>query len=345
MAKFWRKGPRGPDPRPAIAGFWAWWGEHRGEVLDAVDEQRGDDLSRLLHAAVIAVDPGLQWEISGSHEKRFTLVVSSGGRPELRAIAERWMLAAPDDSEVAFSSTRRRDPEMFDSTTLTVDDYEIHFAEFVAGTRVEQRSGKLDVIVHHPLYPLLEEPHRIQLAFLALDAALGEDDTQRWLGTVQVSADAPTDAIPVASLGSVVDQLRPRPDQWAALRGTGPHGPIVALVRRPFGRVDRPLADTHVSVVLDYPAGADGMPSDPSVAGEAEEIEERMLLALGGDGPHAVHLGRVTGGGEVVVHFYVDGLEVDPAVLRPAIASWRRGKTSLVITADPAWREVAQLLA
>lgn len=344
MALFRRKSQQATDPRPVITEFWSWWQEHRAEVLQAFAEQRGDDLARTLRPAVSAVDPRLEWEISGSPAKQFTLVVSSGGQPELRGVAERWMLAAPNDPEVDFSSTRRRDPAVFDSTTVTVDDYDIRFEEFVAGTRVDPATGKLDVVVHHPLYPLLEENHRIQLAFLGLDAALGEDDTQRWLGEVAVSADAPVDSIPLSSLGDVVDQLRPAPDQWAALQGDGARGPVFALVRRPFGRVDRPLADTHVRLVLSYPANGNGMPADPEVAADTEQLEERALAALGGDGPHTVHIGHLTGGGEVVVHFYVDGLVVDTSQLRNVAANWSRGRASIEVAHDPGWRAVAPLL-
>lgn len=344
MAFFRRRSPQISDPRPAIAEFWAFWAAHRDDVISAVADVRADELRALLRPAVAAIDERLEWEVARGTTKRFTLVVSSADGPTLRALAERWLLASPDDPDVEFAATRRRDLEAFESTVLKIDDYDIHLGELVAGTHVDHTTGKLDVVVHHPLYPLLEETHRIQVGFLGLDAALGEDDVERWLGTVEVSADAPVDAIPVATLGAVVDQLRPSADQWAALQGQGPTGPVFALVRRPFGRVDRPLADLHVRIVLEYPANANGMPSDPDVAVEAEQFEERALDAIGGDGPHAVHIGHVTGGGEVVIHFYVDELEVDPAALEPVVRGWKRGRSEMSVTPDPDWSGVSPFL-
>jgi hypothetical protein len=345
MALFRRSSPRPADPRPAIAGFWHWWTSHRADVLAAVEGGHPEGLVDILEPAVAAVHPRLDWEIAASELKRFTLVVTSGGNPDVRGIAERWALSAPDDPDVEFAATRRRDPSVLQSGVLTVDDYEVALGELVAGTRVDPLKGKVDVVVHHPLFPLLDENHRAQVVFHGLDAALGEDDAARWLGTVEVSADQPIDAIPLASLGAVVDQLRPAGDQWAALQGAGPRGPILALMRRPFARVDRPLADTHVSIVLPYSPQANGMPDDESVPTEVERLEERVLGTLGGDGPHVVHLGHVTGGGQVVIHYYVDGFEVDPGPIARVVQGWTRGKGAVRVTHDPGWEAVAGLLA
>ncbi|TDE08236.1 hypothetical protein [Jiangella asiatica] len=357
MAFFRRKSRVPDDPRPAIAQFWAWWAEHRGDVLAATevrfsaddadvaaDDRRSDDLIALLRPAIAAIDPSLNWELARSTTKRFTLVVSSGGKAELRALAERWALAAPDDPDVEFAPVRRADPSLFESAVMKVDDYDVELRELVAGTRVDVQHGVLDVVIHHPLFPLLDREHRLSVAFLGLDAALGEDDAERWIGEVEVSADAPIDAIPVAVLGTVVDQLRPAGGQWAVLRGTSRSGPIVALVRRPLDRVERPLADTHVAVVLDYEAMPDGQPREPAIVDEAEKLGEQVLAELGGDGPRVIHVGRVTGGGQIVVHYYVDGLEVDASRVGPVLEGWTHGTAAVQARPDPGWKAVAPLL-
>lgn len=344
MAIFRRKTRVTDDPRPAIARFWAWWSEHRDDVLAAFEEKRSDDLIELLRPPVAAIDPSLNWEVSPSAAKRFMLVVSSGGKAELRGLAERWMLAAPDDPEVEFAPVRRADPALFDSVVMKVDDYDIELRELVAGTRVDPQRSRLDVVIHHPLFPLLDKEHRLSVAFHGLDAALGEDEAERWIGEVEVAADPPLDAIPVSMLGTVVDQLRPSDDVWALLRGSGRKGPIVALVRRPLDRVERPLADTHVALVLDYPPGSDGMPPDDSLLDDAERLVQQVIAELGGEGPQVVHVGRVTGEGKVVVHLYVDGLEVDPAPVGAVLQQWTHGTAAVQSRPDPGWKAVAPLL-
>lgn len=344
MAIFRRK-TRGPDdPRPAIARFWAWWSERRDDVLAAYDEKRSDDLIALLRPPIAAIDPSLNWEVSPSSAKRFTLVVSSGGKAELRGLTERWALAAPDDPDVEFAPVRRADPALFDSVVMKVDDYDVELRELVAGTRVDVQHGVLDVVIHHPLFPLLDKEHRLSVAFHGLDAALGEDEAERWIGEVEVSADAPIDAIPVSMLGTVVGQLRPSGETWATLQGAGRKGPVVALVRRPLDRVERPLADTHVAVVLDYPPGPDGQPQGTGVLDDADRVVQRVLAELGGEGPRVIHVGRVTGGGQIVAHFYVDGLEVDPAGVGRVLPLWTHGTAALQTHPDPGWKAVAPLL-
>lgn len=335
---------RRADPRPAIAGFWTWWGENRAAVIAAADSADRERLTELLRPAVAAVDPDLVWELADGFDARYALVVSGGGNPGLRAVAERWFRAAPEpDSDVEYAPVRRPDPRLFERS-LTVDDYELPMNELLAGTSVDRQRGRLDVTVHHPLFPLLDDESRRRVAFHALEAALGEDDVERWLGAVDVSADAPIDAIAVSTLRAVVDQLRPPGAQWAVLKGRGPRGTVLATVRRPFGPADRPLCDTHVTLTLRYPPGPDGLPADESVTAAIQQLEEEVVTALGGDGPHAVLLGHEIAGGRVVVRLYVDGLEVDAGRAKPVLTSWKHGTARIAVRRDPAWRAVGHLL-
>jgi hypothetical protein len=333
------------DPRPAIAQFWSWWAGYRGDVVKAVEENRTDDVLRMLQEPVTAIDARLNWEVTGGRSKRFALVVSSAGEPELRAVAERWLLAAPDDPEVEFLSTRRRDPEFLESGVQKVDDYDFAMSELVAGVRADMSAGKVHVVVHHPLFTLIDQDHRLHVAFLGLDAALGEEGVQRWIGSIEVSVDVPLDAIHLAALNDVVEQLRsPGGGEWAAMEGRGPRGPVFAIVRRAASRHTHPLVDTHVAVVLGYDTAGNGMPADPSISNEVEELEAVVMAAFGGDGPHAVHVGHITGGGQVVAHFYVDSLEVDPEKVRPLLGNWRRGRATLATSHDPGWEHVAAFM-
>ncbi|NED95800.1 hypothetical protein G1H11_10795 [Phytoactinopolyspora alkaliphila] len=345
MGLFRRRVNRVADPRPAITQFWSWWAGHRGDVVKAVDEHRIDDALRMLQEPVTTIDARLNWEITGGRDKKFGLVVSGAGELDLRSVAERWVLAAPDDPEVEFISSRRRDPEFLASGVQKVDDYDFAMSELVAGVRADASAGKVHVVVHHPLFTLIDHDHRLHVAFLGLDAALGEEGVQRWIGSIEVSVDLPIDAIQLGSLYDVVEQLRaPGGGEWAAMEGRGPRGPVFAIVRRAASRYTHPLVDTHVAVVLGYDAEGNGMPADTSISAEVEELESTIMAAFGGDGPHAVHVGHITGGGHVVAHFYVDGLEVQPEVARPLLDTWSRGKATLATAHDPGWEHVAAFM-
>lgn len=344
MSAFRRKEQQSTDPRSAIGRFWEWWDGQRDAVVQAADSRDSERVTALLRPAVAELDPSLTWEVRPGQDARYALVVSGGGRPELRSLAERWYLAAPEaDGDIEYAPARRRDPRVFGST-LTIDDYDVPLDELVTGTRLDQQRLRLDVVIHHPLFPLLDQESRLRVAYLGLDAALGEDDVERWLGTVEISADPPVDAVPVSSLPAVVDQLRPPGDQWVVLKGSGPRGTINATVRRPFTRADRPLCDTHVVVALSYPTGTDGLPAEESVTTTLQDLEQRIMSALGGDGPHAVLVGHELAGGRARVHTYVDGLAVNPKAAKPALAGWEYGSAKLQSSADPAWRGVSHLL-
>lgn len=345
MGLFRRKAGPEHDPRPEIEEFWAWWHEHRAEVIEAAGANDSDRMAALVRPAVAAIDPGLNWELSPGREARYVLVVSGGGKPELRAVAERWFLAAPEaDDDVEYAPTRLRDPRVLEAT-LVVDDFEVALPELVAGTRLDQRRLRLDVTIHHPLFPLLQQEARLRVAFLALDAALGEDDVERWIGTVEVSADAPIDAISLPALPDVIDQLRPGGDHWAVFKGTSVRGPVVATVRRPFARADRPLCDTHVAIALTYPRDAEGLPVNERVTAAIQQLEQQCVTVLGGDGPHVALVAHELAAGRAVVHVYVDGLYADPTQLKPVLATWEHGAARVQATPDPAWRRVGHLMA
>lgn len=339
-----RKARRPADPRPAIEGFWTWWAEHRHEVLAAFAEHRTEDLRVLIGPVVATVNPSLDWQLLAGVDKKATLVVSGHGKPELRAVSERWAVSAPDDPEVRFAPARVRDPAAFETGVVHVDGFDIELRELIAGTRVDMERGAVDVVVHHPLFPLLAGHDRLKIALQGIDAALGEDDTERWLGSVEVSPDAPIDAIALSALGGVVDQLQGGPSQWVTLQGHNRRGPILAVVRRPLDRVERPMADTHLVVILSYAAGPDGQPHDPQVAADAVALEREVIAALGGEGPHLVQVGRVIGGRQSVAHFYIDGFEIDPSSIGSVVSAWGHGKASITVTLDPSWEMVAPLL-
>lgn len=344
MSVFRRRDQQSTDTTAAIGRFWKWWDGQRKAVVEAADARDSERVTALLKPAVAELDPSLTWEVRPGQDARYALVVSGGGRPELRSLAERWYLAAPEpDDDIEYAPARRRDPRVFTST-LTIDDYDIPLDELVAGTRLDQQRLRLDVVVHHPLFPLLDEASRLRVAYLGLDAALGEDDVERWLGNVEISADPPVDSVPVSSLPTVVDQLRPPGDQWVVLKGSGPRGTVIATVRRPFTRADRPLCDTHVVVTLSYPTGDDGLPAEEGITTTLQDLEQHIVSALGGDGPHAVLVGHELAGGWARIHAYVDGLAVKPKTAKPVLRNWQYGSAKLQSEVDPAWRGVGHLL-
>jgi hypothetical protein len=337
-----RRNATARDPRRRVAEFWSWWAAHRDEVLAAA----GDDaaVARLLQPRVAAIHPDLHADLRAGSPA--VLTVRAGVGSDLRSVAERWLAAAPPpDERVRFAAAREPDLAGL-SRTVEVGGYEVLLSETVVAAHAHRRTGSLDVAVHHPLFTLLGDRSRTWLAGLAVDLALGEDDVERLLGSVTVAVDEPRDAFPISGLRDVAAGLREAvgDDTFVLLEGTDRRGRVVrAMVRRPLSRVDRPLCDTHVTVVLPYTAGRDGQPASPGLVDDVDGLERAAIAALGGEGPHVVLVGHESQQGRFVVHLYVDGLARDPArALRPLIAPWP--KSEVHVAADPGWRGAGPLL-
>lgn len=331
------------DRRPAIEQFWTWWAEHRDDVVAAAEAEDTDRVRELLNPAVHALDTSLDWEFRVNNEGGpHTLVVTGGANLGLRGLSERWALAGPGDDRVEFTPSRPPNPKLLD-TTSAIEGYDVQFAETVVGAQVDQEHGRLNITVHHPLFPLLGDGTRLEVAFRALYAALGEDGVERWLGEVKVAADPPMDAFAVSALPSLTEQFGGGP-HWIELSGKSRLGAVKASVRRPLSRVDRPLCDTHVAVVVPYPAGRDGLPSADHVATAVRDIRDEVLRAAGGDGPHAVAIGYEMMAKRAYIHLYVDGLTFDRRPVDEVLAGWPFGKGKISVRDDPAWRRVARLL-
>jgi hypothetical protein len=78
-----------------IAEFWQWWATARDDVASAITAGTIGDFSDGLARRVHAIHPGLQWELTPGITTAHALVVTAGGQAPIRAVAARWLAAAP----------------------------------------------------------------------------------------------------------------------------------------------------------------------------------------------------------------------------------------------------------
>ena len=266
------------------------------------------------------------------------------GIPAVRALARRWLLAAPDaDDTWSYADLRQPllDPG---SGSLTLAGTTIDFARAVVGARAV--GNHLDVTVHHPGFADLSEGDRLQAAYLVLDAVAGEEAVECWLGEIGASSIAPLDAFPVQHLGGFVRSFaRERQDdaglpQWVLLRGTGPAGPVMALALSTLSCVIAPLFDTHVTIDLPYAGHTDeGLP-DPVALESLRAIEDRLIEAVADSGRLVA---AETSAGVRRLHFYTETDGTGAGLLAAQADSWAEGTADVTVTADPGWGEVAHL--
>ncbi|MFN8077591.1 MAG: hypothetical protein U0Q15_19515 [Kineosporiaceae bacterium] len=344
------------DPKAAlllIDGFWDWWRGVREDVADDVAHGRRDRWTKPIGSAVAKLHPELEWDLVRGDLAEHCLVVSSGGDPALRTLAERWHRSGPP-TDLLWEHRPARpaaSPALW-GTTLGVDGAEVDLARVVMAAHADDERRRLDVSVHHPTMTKLSEEARYRLAFLCSQWALGEDEADRWLGRVEPALSVPFDPLPPASMGPFVAQLQlrwgadPAREVWARVTGRTTDGaPLAGAVRYGIHRVDFPLFDEHIELRLPYPAGPEGLPVDEQLAQASASWCERLA---GRVGSAAVMLARLDGEGRSTVHLYGDRLYSVVGQIEALLPSWQQvvpgAKPTLRAVPDPAWAQIEGLL-
>lgn len=316
--------------------FWTWWFAHRGDIAAGIDGGGiPDDIVDGLREQVDAIHPSLAWELSPGTNAEHALVVTSGGNPELRAIAERWRRSAPPPDETwEYHATRQ--PSYGDlATNLKLDGREVDLKDLVATVEIEEDLAEVDVTIHHPAFAELGEAVAQRVAFLALDWLLGEEGVERWIGTIDVAEERPPNAAAFRSIVDAVHDLeREEQIEWVVLSAEDDDGlPIRVTAARPLKPVEHPLLDTHVSITLRVEGRGDGMPDEDELS-TLLALEDDLEGELGDDALLAAH---VTHAGERTFELYVDGMSEAPERLR----RWAHDHgAGFDIEHDPAWDAV-----
>jgi hypothetical protein len=345
-------GRRGADDSETrrINGFWSWWAQKGalacGAALDADDQEA---LVTLLARRVDAIEAGLSWEVGPGPLGGRLLVVSAGGNPDHRALARRWLLAAPEPDGVSpweFSDQRPPVDDPVEAVLTTPSGDAIRLADVLVAAR--QNGAHFDLTLFHPAFPDLAEDARLQVAFHALDTTLGESSTELWIGEVETTTARPRDGFGLDGLRVAVRNLRKEyvdPDgnpAWVLLHGESPQGPVIASAVVPLHPVTAPNLTHRVGVMVPYVGFAErGLPS-PDALRELGQLEDRLASTLGPDGRVVAH---ETTNGVRLLHAYVDPTTSAPKRLEETVGGWTHGDVVTRVDTDPAWDAVRPLRA
>ena len=304
---------RGQDA-PARGDFWEWWSGARDRVAAAIAS--GDFDERLLGEigrAVEGIHPGMAWELAPGRVAEHAFCVSPEGNATVRQAALRWLESAPPvDATWEYHASRQASPTL---RAMQVGPFQVDFGEIRAISSWDATRRRVDVRLWHPKFPELPNEARLQVAFLFLDNLLGEDDVERWIGSIDL-LEAPTGGRTPEELRDEVARRREEAagdENWILGELTGPDGRgSIVTANASLKRIDHPFADHHVTigVTLDGPV----MPTD-DVAAVLNAEEDDLLERLG---DAAVYVGRTTTPGLRVLHFVAK----DPDLMRPGIDGW-----------------------
>ncbi len=345
MALF-RRRSKVDDAENGIPSFWKWWTtEGRALAEQSIGGHLApEDFARTMRARVRALGQ-LGWELAAGEISSHVLVITAEGDAAARATARRVVLAAPDaDATWSYVDTRPPAPDPESVVVSGGDLQDIDFARVLVSARMD--SGHFDVLVHHPAFADLPEDARAMVTFMAVDAALGEVDTQLWLGEVQPVEFPPLDGFGLLALRSVVQDLKAkrldadgRPG-WVMLRGETKQGPLLAMARSPLHPLTAPNLDTYVAVTLPYSHRTDeGLPDEGSLE-RLRAFEALLENELGTAGQVVAHLSNA---GVRTLHVYVDSAAGVLPRLKTIARSWKQGSATVHDMSDPGWTAVSHL--
>lgn len=321
---------------PPIAEFWHWWkSEGRAAVTAAIDAQDFGSLPGLITQKVHSIHPELVWELGSGRSSQHCLTVSAGGVSVARPSAERWRRSAPDaDAVWEYVAARQRSADA-GSARLEFEGVPLSLAEAILGVEVDEERASVNVAMFHPAFGQLAPEQRMHVVFLALDWALGEDDVERWLGSIELADARPPSGVGLAELPGIVDALAARTSEtWVMMEAPAKRGQRrIVQAQRPLRWIDQPLFDLHSEVVLDYKTSRpDGLP-DEDALDRLREQEDSLVEAAGS---RAKLLVLDTSGGRRTLHLYSDSEDQNAADI---ITRWAAATPGARVThsLDPSW--------
>lgn len=329
-----------PGGLSAVPSFWRWWVSEGRPLADQA--RQGDGLGRFAHeisARVTRIHPDMEWETAAGRTARHALIITSGGVPELRSLAERCFRAAPPaDATWEYYPARQSDPQALLSR-VDFGGSELDLSLSRVALTLDARRQKADVSVFHPGFATMPEQVRGQATFLLLDWLLGEDGVERWLGAVEAVAVCPADALPADALPETVVALAARTgdDQWALLEDQLDGKPVLVSAIRPMKWIDNPLLDQHLAVLLPFAEKTEqGYPQGVALE-RLRELEDQLTAQLG---KRALLVAHETRDGVRTLHLYADHTDQSAlGIARQVAASWPSSRVRTEL--DPGWRNVS----
>lgn len=328
-------------PADAITAFWAWWASARPRAEKMIDGGPDDTLIEEIAALVTAIHPDLHWEFAAGTTSRHLLVVSTGGSPELRSLAERWRRAGPaPDETFGYAAARQGRPDALDGARLAIDGHHLDLGELRFHADHDEERDCVNVEVWHPAFPGLPEEARGQIAYLSLDWLLGEDTVEIWVGAIDAVTTLTGAGLTGPRLADLVAAMQPADGEprWRNMSGIRGGKPIIAMAQTRLRPARWPGHDLHIRMDVPYSARDENGFPDKAALAELHGFEDHVAAHADG----MVVVAHETSDGVRTTHLYADS-PVAAEVLKPLIGGWQDGRVRITVTPDPRWEQVEHL--
>lgn len=198
--------PPGASYLDRVTTFWEWFAAN-ADALDAMVTMPGrqEEVLALMNATVAVLSPaGLDWCFDrGANGAKHSFILSSGGNPHRRQLVDFWLDKAPEIPGWSFFSAKQP-AEDLGSFSINVGDTQFRPAETWVTPEYDEDSDRFNLWVWHPGF-VSQRDQGSAIAFLLLDAALGEDMVAAVVGGVASRADRLQTAMPLTELRGFMD--------------------------------------------------------------------------------------------------------------------------------------------
>jgi hypothetical protein len=335
--RFFRR-DRDASGAAAADAFWTWWASSRDRVAAAIADGTVGSLVGEISDRVRRLDPHLAWELAPGATARHALIVTPEGNAERRPKAVAWLAGAPPvDAVWEYHASRQPGP----LHTVVIGSSTVDFEAFRAIAGWDETRERLDVRLWHPALVSLPEAMQHQAAFLFLDNLLGEDDVERWIGSIDILAAETGGRTPAELRDEVARRAAAATHEvWVVAERRDRHGDLaVVSANAAVKRVDLPFALTHLCVSLDR--GLEELADSPELP-DLDAAEARLVEQV--EAAEGTFIGRITDRRQRRLHFACE----DAGRAKDTAQAWAHDEprygARVDVRADPHWDFMRDLL-
>ncbi|MDD9936849.1 MAG: DUF695 domain-containing protein [Myxococcales bacterium] len=309
------------------------WAANKDALAEAIADGTLSKWTERISEQVHRVHPKLAWEFGAGRDSEHYFCVSCEGDIELRIEAERWLMGAPA-RDATWEYHAAKPGGSVSGFRIGLEDIELDAESLRIGVDKDAARARANVVVHHPAFADAAEGTRTFGAFLMLDTALGEDDVERWIGSIDTATEEPEGAIGLAELPGIIEELAAEPDAHTLFEGTTEDGrKVFSVVNVMLKRVDHLLLDSLVTIRIPLPPRDDGL-TDATESDILNEHEDELCQRLG---PNAVFVAHETGLGFRTIYLHASTTGPAPGI----VDAWCRdhGEYDMEVETshDPRW--------
>ncbi len=194
----------------AIVAFWHWFSEHHGDVEAMLDRDDTEELSRQVNAQIDKLSSQQAWEIGPGLVEPYMFVFPTGGDVEAKAAVSKIMEKAPRIAGWEFHAsrpTRKFQPEI----QLPNRGISFRTLDWRYALRPSSTSDRFDLHIFDDKLANFDEKTALTAVFILLDAVLGEDVVERWIGGIKIlPASSRREDLPMTTVAERLAELIPR---------------------------------------------------------------------------------------------------------------------------------------